>query len=194
VAFAARCARLVLPIFKSAWPEAPARHVAAIEAAVLAAERFGSGSSYVVRNAARAEAAAYAAARVAARVARAAAAAYAASAAGWASNSTVFENILADWAKIRAAAGGWTDDTPVPPSFFGPTDVRIEAHNTEGLASTRVLEIVLELSSDASDDEIASATAEVVGAADAVHRTHGGHGLRLDTLRVEQPIAAEVPA
>lgn len=53
------------------------------------------------------------------------------------------------------------------------------------------LEITLTFDDDASDSEIASATAEVVQLADRLHRASGGHGLVLDTLRAEQPAHAE---
>jgi hypothetical protein len=44
VAFAARCARTVLPLFAARWPAAPARHHAALAAAVEAAE-FSAGNA-----------------------------------------------------------------------------------------------------------------------------------------------------
>src|SRR4051794_10395189 len=43
VAFAARCARRVLPKFRQAWPDAPAVYAEAVRAAVELAERTGAG-------------------------------------------------------------------------------------------------------------------------------------------------------
>lgn len=60
VAFAASCARTVLPLFKEFWPDAPARHVDALIKAVRVAESFGAGERIVefgsadARDAARA--------------------------------------------------------------------------------------------------------------------------------------------
>lgn len=43
VAFAARCARCVQPLFRALWPKAPARHCEAIDRAVQIAEILASG-------------------------------------------------------------------------------------------------------------------------------------------------------
>src|SRR4051812_42839932 len=43
VAFAARCARRVLPLYRAAWPDAPAEHVAALQIAV----GWGEGAAAV---------------------------------------------------------------------------------------------------------------------------------------------------
>ncbi len=45
VAFAARCARRVQPLFQAFWPEAPPEHVAAVDTAITLAERAAAGSA-----------------------------------------------------------------------------------------------------------------------------------------------------
>lgn len=45
VAFAARCARTVLPLFRSAWPDAAPRRVASLEAAIQFAEQSAAAAS-----------------------------------------------------------------------------------------------------------------------------------------------------
>jgi hypothetical protein len=218
VAFAARCARLVLPIFKAAWPDAPQKHLVAVERAVLVAELEGAGSREAGGRGADAKAAeASVAASHAAADAAAAAASYAAieslssdavmraahavEAAGRAARCvggfTVMASMLADWRKLLGAAASWSDDTPVDPSFFEPIEEPLErATKTKGARQfgVQALEIVLEFPSSASDEEIEQAAAETVRTADALHRTHGGHGLVLDTLQAEQPATAEVSA
>jgi uncharacterized protein (TIGR02996 family) len=148
VAFAARCARRVLPWFCSQYLKD-----GSVEAAVGAAERFGGGARVVapLRAARAADASATVAAgglSVAARAARFAAVAAGAAAeiaaagagsdfagsaarvaalAGDAAACTGHQDALgramrADLLRLKSAAGNarWTDDTPVPPEFFGP--------------------------------------------------------------------------
>ncbi|VTR96315.1 unnamed protein product [Gemmata massiliana] len=118
VAFAARCARRVLPIVKKFWKTAPKHHLLALDKAVSVAEQ----------TAARAADADYAAAYAAARAAAAAAAAYADAAyqsllqvvtAGTINYLTApardFDRL--HWLAVKEQ---WTDDTLVPPTVFGP--------------------------------------------------------------------------
>jgi hypothetical protein len=52
VAFAARCARRALPLFRAAWPAAPAEHLRAVERAVLVAEQVATDARPVAADAA----------------------------------------------------------------------------------------------------------------------------------------------
>ena len=142
VAFAARCARRAQPIYQHFWPDAPEHHLRALDRAVRVAEQAAANAGPGV--AAEAADAAYAAASEAARGAprdaadatyAAARAAHAAMAAGHA-DTTDAAYAAADAglaagqiAAVRqdfdtllhlATNQRWTDDTPVPPSAFGP--------------------------------------------------------------------------
>jgi hypothetical protein len=184
VAFAARCARRVQPLFKVFWPEAPAEHCEAIERAIRLAES-SAGSARLPAHAADADAAdaarnaaedaakaaedkdddiedAYTAAEDVEDAAKAADAADAAADAADAANAanendedddedddedaaeaanavadaadaanrwgrapsreSVVRVIRMDFEKLKAAAKKerWTNETPVPPEFFGP--------------------------------------------------------------------------
>ena len=148
VAFAARCARRVFPLFRSGWKTAPEQHSHAIMRAIEVAESAATAAVSDVHtayaaaagadaaaNAAEAaddaDAAADAAAATAARAAYAAAdgAAAAADAAAFAVDATdanadvtVRIAIRADFERLKrsAAAEHWTDETPIPPTVFGP--------------------------------------------------------------------------
>ena len=143
VAFAARCARRVEPIFRLAWPDAPKKHIHAVADAIEVAEISASIASTAVSASARTAAAveaAYAAARAATAVkaayaaveaayvaARAAAVAITASAveaanAAIGAGTVATREIRADYEKLLKAskAEKWTDATAVSPGFFGP--------------------------------------------------------------------------
>lgn len=142
VAFAARCARRVLPLYKHHWPDAPEEYVADIVNAVEIAEQSAAAGYADTRAAARAAADAARAASVAADFANADPAAYTAAhtasdaaadaaadaatargaatdTAAWLAGKPIivrdFQTLLA-----RVNAENWTDNTPVPPKVFGP--------------------------------------------------------------------------
>src|SRR5262249_9886547 len=149
VAFAARCARLVQPLYALPGPQGE-EHAKAVDRAIRVAEDWASGQD-VADAAARAALAAQEAddaaadayvARVAARSAAFAAQA-AAEAELEASDSAVDASFAASSAEEAALRAGdaaalaaiqrdhellresavrerWTDETPVPPGFFGP--------------------------------------------------------------------------
>jgi hypothetical protein len=150
VAFGARCARRVLPLFSDDWPYAPGQYAQAVERAVELAEQ-AAGDPAVVAAAAAPETAGdntIAAAMIAAHdardaadhaargghktadlAARAAAAATDVSAADLAARAAagiaaagVAAAIRGDFDQLAAAAtaAGWDDSTPVPPTVFGP--------------------------------------------------------------------------
>lgn len=143
VAFAARCARRALPLFKKHWPNAPEKHLTAVEQAVRVAETasaaaravydpassasFASAASaapltgYAVYAAIAADAAAHAAITDTALIVTTAAnsAAIAAARAG-----VPVRAIRSDFDTVQKLAqrSQWTDHTPVPSSVFGPLD------------------------------------------------------------------------
>lgn len=144
VAFAARCARRVWPCYQLFWPDAPAEHAAAVIDAIAVTTRAAAvGVPPHSRNAGDAALAAsvavrtdesggeYAAAAALAASVAAVAAATAASeyAAGYAARASAAAAVAAvharhgmrvDFDALVAAKQQWTDDTPVPPEFFGP--------------------------------------------------------------------------
>lgn len=139
-AFAARCARRVQPLLKHYWPEAPEKHIEAIEKKITAAESSQPCSnSKLCAEAFSAASAAVDYARTA-RDASALAADYAAYAAAYICVSTVnvvavtvfaaeaaglggvVEAIWRDYSLLKAACESekWDDEHPVPPEIFGP--------------------------------------------------------------------------
>ena len=148
LAFAARCARRVLPLFQHSWPDAPAEYVQVLERAVAVAETsattawgdlFGIDYSTPVFAVCEASIDAVPQSRLlcvanvglAARAALAAAdevrfAAFAAKAAtdsAWGAGlkqSEMTPAIARDFQTLLARAELWTDYTPVPAEVFGP--------------------------------------------------------------------------
>ena len=142
VAFAARCARRVLPQFNANWPDAPPEYAQAVESAVSIAESSARNATVdLVSGPMRA---AYAAARDADTYHLARSAAYTAAIAANTAGAAFFGATPADAAEEAAAAAveagasasqiradynllryyswqhGWTDETPVPPEVFAP--------------------------------------------------------------------------
>ena len=141
VAFAARCARRVLPLYRRLWPTAPppAEHARLVELAEQAAGAANPHTASDAVTATRPSVNASDAIHAVAIAAHAAAAdpdAYAISYTEYAAQTVL--NLLARVATVRtvhtlAAPGrdfarlvrlakerNWTDDTPVPPDVFGP--------------------------------------------------------------------------
>jgi hypothetical protein len=148
VAFAARCARRVQPVFTAAWPSVPSQHVEAVATAIASAEATAKhartsftadpalaadAADAAARAAARssdAADAADAAARTAARAARAAAnavdtasyAARAADAAAAFAATNAASPMRSDFNLLVALSKqlAWTDDSPVDVALLGP--------------------------------------------------------------------------
>ncbi len=141
VAFAARCARRVQPLFKAKWPGAREEgYCAAVDRAITLSEQIAATAdanagtdTYLAANPAQ-HAAANAAGAHAAHAAHAAEAAVDAAVGDHAANAHAAANaandaggvgahaIRCDFELLRHAAAhlDWTDDTPVPPEFYGP--------------------------------------------------------------------------
>jgi hypothetical protein len=144
MAFAARCVRRVVPLYRHAWPAAPDHHRAAVERAVRVVEQSAGEAERAAAAFATAEAAdaagrasagaAFDAARAAARLAGADSLPAAAFAVRGAADALVraatyrtsltrqLRRIRRDFDRIAhlAKTNGWTDETPVPADAFGP--------------------------------------------------------------------------
>lgn len=138
VAFAARCARRVLPLYAHYWPSAPTEHVVAVHYSVRIAELGGEAAARFGDSAKEAAQAAWSnrlegvhgLAEVAAATASHAAFArggdelrsviHAVESAGLL--VTIRPQIRRDFAHLARLAEWqrWTDDTPVSPEVFGP--------------------------------------------------------------------------
>jgi hypothetical protein len=221
VAFMARCARRVLPLFKFSWPAAPAEYVAAIARAIELAEHAKvikvdldvPSAVYIQDLDAAAVARAARAATVfkapaAAAVAHAAHAAYTSAATARAAFTAAAlyaaatadataHAIQSDFDRLAAscAAEKWTDDTLVTPTFFGPMWPDGPPPGWPPEEST-VDEIVLELDvpEAATDEDIIRLARGVAEHADAVYRAGGGNGLKIEEVEVysESACPAEV--
>ena len=189
VAFAARCARRAQPLFQKQWPDAPAEHVTAIETAIGAAENATADADAAAKAAYAAARAAYAYVDTASA---SAADAYAdtASAAAYAAQAGVpVTSIARDFQTIleKSRREKWTDETPVPPSVFGPLDeVDIASKPAEPLRLYFEKGVF-------SPTEIA----EMIGHLSELYHSIGGDKLIIDdigTLYPEQtPITSDVP-
>jgi hypothetical protein len=218
VAFAARCARRVQPLFKALWPKAPAKHCKAVEGAIRLAEfsaatgrvaawrgatwratgrvatrraatwrapeaDYAAFAAYVAANAAIAADAAPDAAR-AAYAAVHAATPNRAGGKGW--RDAVVRATRVDIEKVKTAAKKerWTDETPVPPEFFGPLwpegepagwpSARIEAD--EPITGTYCEQPSIDLYVDPGDASTETIQ-EVLAALSDLHVAAGGLGL-----------------
>lgn len=218
VAFAARCARRVQPLFKHFWPDASAEHVEALDRTITISERGAARAAdddhayNAAANAANAAdtaainattattalAAAFAAAAARAadddddnNTARAADAARAAAArVGAEAERTVLRAMRIDFEelKARAVAEQWIDDTPVPPSVFGPLWPEGEPEfwpATESESEPLELVIELEVPDGVDDDEVAERVSELLAEMDGLHRAMGGGGLKIAGVDVE---------
>lgn len=219
VAFAARCARLAQPVFLKNWPDAPKQHVEAIERAISFAE--GSASSPVAdRAATRATRATRAAraARTAAADTDAYAAAYAAADAAAYAAAAAYDNTddAADAAYAASAADillvpvirqdferllglsqqqQWNDETPVPPSVFGPLPSPSTVPSPLLIPPNprrKVRLVVTATLPEGTDpDAISADLIELYHAINDAHIARGGAGLSLEDFQKE--VLARVP-
>jgi hypothetical protein len=127
IAFAARCARRVQPLFPAEPPsgfppDKWEKHRLDVALAIDAAERYAGGRNNKPPAADADARAADAAAAAAAAAARAAAFAAAAAAAARAADAADTSSIRRDFDLLCGSAHleSWTEDTPIPPEFFGP--------------------------------------------------------------------------
>ena len=109
--------------------------------------------------------------------------------------------VARDFDLLRHAASeeAWTDDTPVPPSFFGtlwpggvPEGWPIQEESSEGLQ----LEFELDVPEGVSDEEVYARAVELAGHADDLHRSYGGRGLKIKSIEVleESRVREGVPS
>jgi hypothetical protein len=234
VAFAARCARRVFPLFTEEPLYAEGLGIPLVRRAIDLAEQFASGSDRSEDDVEKIAAVATkvyevsggtnssrAAASTALTAARAAAAAFHARATDPASLDATAARIEAV-AKAASSAvqqagffktdaqpeirrdfktvlelsmkNAWTDDTPVPPSVFGPIwpDGTPDGWPEEVDSNDIILEI--DVPDDATDEELLRIATDLAIRADALDREGGGHGLDIEELEItaEEPVSVPV--
>jgi len=204
VAFAARCARRVLPLFQKYWPTAPEEHVRAVRSAVEFAESAAArGDDAVTVDSILAAEAADAAGTTARAANAARAAAYAAdtsaddphyvvaSATRAAAASGEIRPIRKDFQRILSLSrrNQWMDDRPVPPNVFGLIEDGSKDRQEENSAKALILEILCE--SDTDPKGIGDAVVKLWEAANEYHMARGGGVLTFDEFK--QMIPALVP-
>lgn len=220
VAFAARCARRMLPMLAHAWPKVSADHSRAVAKAVSEAEHAASRACAADAGADAAALGAAAAARAAAVVDAADAADAAAlaalaavaprsapraarAAARAAAHDAVSRKAIRvdfDLLALAAAQEAWTDGTPVPPEFFGPLwpNGRPPGWPSDDEPSSEGAELVctIDVPEGMSDEEVLELVAGLAAKADAVHRAYGGHGLEIEegNVDIEREVECPVPA
>ena len=220
VAFAGRCSRRVQHVYNSQWSDAPATHGRAVDNAITMAESIAAGfvdnslskcwrAEDDVKAATHTDkAGSNAAANAAADAARSATHSYlsAKAAANAATDSArcaegfrpqIVAAMRRDYELLKAAAQRerWTDDTPVPPEFFGPLwpDGAPEGWLFDSTSEEPVdLVIELEVPDNATGEEIASRLKELAREMDGMHRTLGGGGLKIKGVEVR--VDANAPA
>lgn len=210
-AFAARCARRVLPLlthsnldekYKQAVVEAvevaensaiaPATR-AAIDAVdvidanahEIAVDSFNHDDGlWVPRSAyAAVKAAADASADVAAKAAQ-----YACEAASqFAYAAAACLAMRVDYRLLLASAKkeGWNDNTPVAPEFFGPmwpNGAPEDWPEQEETSESYVLEMEFDLPDNTPEDEVEKHLTEIVLRINRLHRAYGGHGLIISNI------------
>ncbi|MBA4063474.1 MAG: hypothetical protein C0501_07130 [Isosphaera sp.] len=214
VAFAARCARRVLPLVEHFWSDAPQRHLSALESAVSAAERAAARAEpapahigVAVRSASQAAddagvdhaPVAIAAVGAAADAARTAGPRDSSDAAVLAANlvrsAEPFRRDI-ETAHGLAVASGWTDDTLVPPSVFGPLwpDGPPEGWpKPERPAGEMVFEFGIP--DDLGDADLVVFVAELAAAMCSLNLAGGGRGLSIPDPEMNPfEITAPAPA
>jgi hypothetical protein len=197
VAFAARCARRALPLFKKHWPEATTKRVGVLEGAIhvseLTAAKFRSppwntdvyywddaiptNANFVSLSASFAFVATdtrtYTA--VVSAISNAVR-----SGVSIASITNDFRTIV-----ILAEFESWTDDTPVPPTVFGPLwPDGPPAGWPEDENPDRDLVLEIDLPDDATDADVKRYVELLVSKADDVYRAGGGNGLKISGLDI----------
>jgi hypothetical protein len=222
VAFAARCARRVLPLMERFWKNAPEHHLEALDRVVSVAETAAANADYAVARAGDADYAARAAnvayavpadyvARAAARAAHAAIAA----AAAYAADTTVYatdaardaadadkravQAIARDFTTLLNAARveEWTDNTPVPPSVFGPLENETQSDDVPPkveIPSYTKIAIKALIKPGLPPEAVREGLIELYRAMNDYHMAHGAGVLSLEDFRrfVRAEVAVEV--
>jgi hypothetical protein len=207
VAFAARCARLVLPFFRNSWPDAPINSVSIVEESVSKIESYAGEASQPAKGGLRdvdvVSAASNRAPIVAQSVVRVVAAAARAiddityypkgsSAAAAAKLSLSVEPelltlIRRDFHRLLELSRHqqWTDDTPVPPSVFDLLD------DTGDESRSKAFILDTFAPEGTSPHVIGDAMVKLWEAANEYHMARGGGVLTFDEFK--QMVPALVP-
>jgi hypothetical protein len=96
-----------------------------------------------------------------------------------------------------AKGEGWTDDTPIPPEFFGPLWAEGTPEgcpDAEEDSSQSELVIDIDIAEDSTDEDVSRVVQELVTELDGLHRAYGGRGLKIADLEIFQdaPVQEEV--
>lgn len=210
VAFAARCARRVSPLFRHGWPDVPAHHRKAVVRSVEIAERSAATGTvepgFMTGQAAESAEAAISRARSprdATNAARAAASAadalhYTATSPDGVAFSAGYAAVYADAARDTTGPGiindfralversrseNWTDDTPVPPWVFGPMWPDGVPNGWPEADPDDRLVITVEAPPGATAEQIADLRTRLYESANQLVLAHGGPGLTLDLAK-----------
>lgn len=224
VAYGARCARRVAPGYLIGW-QPPPHYTDAINDSINIAEVFAAtnrlelstslvsldttmvsavaSGAGIAANCAQAAINASEAAHIAVTDAKStsSAAASAAHYAALAAPSVAFAAIQRDYDLLLHAsqAENWTDETPVPPEFFGPMwpDGPPEGwpeSAKEECAEGRALEITLDIPEDATDEEILEILEGLGEDMERFYRACGGRGLTIGPIEISSAVDAPVGA
>lgn len=213
VAFAARCARRVQPLFAWARSNVEQNVAEEIEFAITLAEWSAANANladytctvlHSVSGFAAEEiywASIQAATSASRGVGSADSAAIAASSARnaylefrdwfpvWPSGAEHRAGFAEDFELLKAGSriAEWNDDTPVPPEFFGPLWPRGVPDGwpvKEEASEGNELVLELEIPDGVSDEEMYAKAIALADDADSLHRAYGGNGLKVKTVEV----------
>lgn len=207
VSFAARCARRVEPLFHHNWPSASETHERHVRHAVEHAEMFASEGMFdldvdgtatfsAVEAAEAGDAATAAEAIIAANVADAAYAAASVITAVDPADATVATVVSAsdaadasdlawllrqDYETVSDAGRrrNWTDDTPVPPSVFGPLWPEGPPADWPELPKPTTLTLTVQVPDNLDDAAVSEKLKILTVALARLNVAGGGHGLKL---------------
>lgn len=212
VAFAARCARRVLPLFELSWPYAPreychylANSLAGAELSAASGETTSAGIAWSHEAAENAPNPTASYSAWAATNARAAAedevldVAYSAMIHSfWASKeiADVSGEIFADFNRIieRARSSAWDDDTPVDPAIFGRLWSKGAPQNWPDFEDypTSAIEIQLFAPEGTDPKDIGDSMVKLWEAANEYHMARGGGVLTFDEFKQMMPALVPV--
>jgi len=173
VGFSTRCAKRVEPLFVHHWPNAPQKHIDAVHSVIGFAQDNARG-----------------------KISANTAAAFANTA--YAGAADAMQAMLDDLDRLSGLAkeGDWKDDTPVPESFFEsnlwPNGV---PKGWPGLEPAGDAELVIEIEvpEGFTDEQVKQHVVELAKRADDYHRAQGGHGLKIEDVKIKREIPVPVP-
>ncbi len=195
VAFAARCARRVLPLFQHQWPDAPKEHVLGVKRAVDTTEQSATGATAAVYAEVAYADSVYAAIDAAADTANAAfdeatdaattdAVSFAVDTAAHTFDAVgrwVIPIVRQDCEQVlnQNRLRHWTDATPVPPSVFGPLWPEGPPQDWPELPKPTLLKLTVQVPDGMDDAAVCEKLKTLTAALGRLNIAGGGHGLKL---------------